>query len=89
MVELRWKTPEGTTTKLPTLQWRNRAPDPWGRWTLWTDWQDAPTVVMPREAAATARTECAANGNSGCIYGPHGPGKSEQCEWCGEPPNVL
>lgn len=54
MVELRWITPEGTTTKPPRLQWRSRAMDPWARWTLWTEWQDVPTVVTPAALAPVA-----------------------------------
>ena len=48
MVELRWTTPEGTTTDTPKLQWRNRKADPWGCLTLWEDWQDVPFAVVPR-----------------------------------------
>ena len=48
MIELRWTTPQGTTTKPPTLQWRSRVADPWGRLTLWDEWQDVPTVVLPK-----------------------------------------
>ena len=58
MVELRWTTPEGTTTKPPKLQWRSRAADPWGRLTLWTEWQDVPTVLVPREPATWVCPNC-------------------------------
>ena len=47
MVELRWVLPPGTTTKPPTLQWRTRKADPCGLLTLWEDWQDVPTAVVP------------------------------------------
>lgn len=50
MVELRWTTPEGTTTKRPVLQWRCRQQNPWGEWTMWGDWQDVPTTVIPDAA---------------------------------------
>ena len=47
MIELRWVVPPGTTTQPPRLQWRSRKADPWGQFTLWTDWTFVPTVVMP------------------------------------------
>ena len=52
MIELRWATPEGTTTKPPTLQWRHKfAPIPSSGMlieTPWSEWQEVPTVVIPR-----------------------------------------
>ena len=58
MVELRWTTPEGTTTKPATLQWRSRVADPWGKLTLWTDWQDVPTVAIPKQSCAHDFARC-------------------------------
>lgn len=47
MVEMRWVTPEGTTTTPKVLQWRSRMADPWGRFRLWSEWTDVPIVVLP------------------------------------------
>lgn len=37
----------------------------------------------PLVAAAPEIDECAANGN-GHNFGPHGPHRERQCEWCGK-----
>lgn len=51
MIELRWTTPEGTTTKQPTLQWRmSVAVDASGAFCPGAPgaWQDVPTLVVPK-----------------------------------------
>jgi hypothetical protein len=73
MVDLRWVTPPGTTTKAPTLQWRSRKADPWGRLTLWDDWQDVPTaVVAPKPADCNRGNKC-----------PWDDGDPSYCRHCG------
>jgi hypothetical protein len=49
MVELRLAVPNRTCTAPPKLQWRNRLVDPWGNYTMWSEWQDVPIVVLKPE----------------------------------------
>ena len=86
MVEMRWVTPPGTTTKAPTLQWRNRKADPWGGLTMWDDWRDVPTVVVPTKREPwTAKEKGRLAGDGAACPNDHDP----DCRWpqcmCREP----
>lgn len=54
MIEIRWVVPAETSTKPPVLQFRYSEFSEWSMIPLGslhqTDWQDVPTVVLPKVA---------------------------------------
>lgn len=68
-IELRWITPDRTTTESPLLQFRTAAIIP-----HWGDWETVPLVVVSARAMKSA-----AFGSSGLrwISTPHGALKEE------------